>query len=329
MGSSGGGGGTGIVEYPAYMETIHSDWLDNTGTDTITSSITDIMDAAQGASPWAAATAYDPDADITALEAAIAGFDAILAGINEGTEWAALFTQAVASIIVADKAIAGITDAEIVDDSAAFGASLDNQIITTVLPRFQGGMRDINAVVSSAFVIGQAIIEGFRDTDVAKHESGLRVAAAVKNADVDVAEAQININKDVSVEQIRVSASDQMIRFLLQKYSWEEAYTKIVVEGKRIKIVAKKEENDVELKIDEADALWDLEVFQYGGNLLAAIGGGTASPSGKGPSQMQSALGGAMSGAAAGAMIGSVVPGIGTAVGAIAGAILGGGSAFL
>ena len=417
--SGGGGGGTGVVEYPAYMETIHSDWVDNTGADTSTDSVTDIMNAALGNSPWIGQTPYDPDADITAYEAAISGFDTILAGITETTEWADLFAQAVTSITIGDvtvvdesvsdavavvdstvsdvvvadktivdKSVSGITDAEIIIDSAAFGASLDDQIITTVLPRFQGGMRDINAVVSSAFVIGQSIIESFKDRDVAKHESGLRVSAEHKNADIDISVATINLSKDVSmatsnltkdtdvatvnlnknvgvatanlskdvnistsnltknvnianmnidkevkigtanlskdvnIAQIRNSAADQMIRLLIQKYAWEEAYTKIVVEGKRIKIVAKKEENDLEIKIDEADALWDLEVFQYGSNLLASIGGGTVSPGGKEPSTAQSMIGGAMSGAAAGAMLGGPWA-------AVIGGVLGAASALL
>jgi len=59
----GGGGGSGEVDYPDYMKVIHNDWLDNTGLDTLTSSITDIMEVAQGGSPWTTQAAYDPDAD--------------------------------------------------------------------------------------------------------------------------------------------------------------------------------------------------------------------------------------------------------------------------
>jgi len=85
-----GGGSSGAVSYPGYMETIHNDWLDNTGLDTITSSITDIMDTAQGASPWGAQAPYDPDADIAANQAVLTAFVAILAGITDTTSWAAL-----------------------------------------------------------------------------------------------------------------------------------------------------------------------------------------------------------------------------------------------
>lgn len=341
----GGGGGSGKVDYPDYMETIHGSWLDNGGLDTITSSVTDAMNAAYGSSPWAAAVAYDPSADITAYEAAITAFAAILAGIIDTTDWASLFTQAETSVgsssvlAVGDEAVAdavGITDAEIVDDVDAFADQLDDEIVTKVLPRFEGGMRDINAVVSSAFVIGRSVIEGFRDREVAKHASTLRVNAALKNVDVEIA----NMKKDVQVGMVNLGAeteymksylegSNQMLRLMLQRISFESEYMKTVIEGKRIKIVAEKEEADVNLKIDEDDALWDLETFQYGANVLASIGSGTSTTGIKKPSQLSSAIGGGLSGAVAGAMIGGAKGGVGGPIGAGIGAILGIGSSFL
>ena len=98
----------------------------------------------------------------------------------------------------------------------------------------------------------------------------------------------------------------------------------MLIEANRMKIVALKEQTDTDLKYDEADATWDLEVFQYGCNVLASIGGGVASPKGsKQPSTSQSMIGGALSGAAAGGMIGGL-PGalIGGVLGA-AGGLLG------
>lgn len=299
----GSGGSSGAVSHSAYLETVHNDWLDDTGVDTITSSMTAIMNAAQGSSPWTAQVPYDPDTDITAYEAAIAAFAAILAGITDTTDWAALHTQAGTSID-------GLEDAEITADVTAFGNELDDQITTITLPRFQRGMQDINAVVSSAFVLGQSNIEAFRDRDVAKHSSGLRVAAITQRS------------------QLYLEASKQMLQLMLQRISFEDSYMKTVIEGKRIKIVAKKEENDVGMQIDEKDALWDLEIFNYGSNLLAGISGGTTAP--LRPSLAQSAIGGALSGAAAGAMIAGASEGaIAGPVGMIAGGVLGAASAFL
>jgi len=108
-----------------------------------------------------------------------------------------------------------------------------------------------------------------------------------------------------------------MMQIMLQNIGWQESYVRMSLEANRIKIVAMKEQTDRDAALDEEDALWDLEVFQYGANVLAAISGGTSSPKVKEPSALQSALGGAMSGAAAGWMIGG---GYGAAIGAVIGA---------
>jgi hypothetical protein len=89
-------------------------------------------------------------------------------------------------------------------------------------------------------------------------------------------------------------------------------------------IVAKRDELADQLSYDEQDAKWYLEAFQYGANVMGAIGGGTALPANKRPSAAVSGLAGALSGAASGAAVGSAFPGYGTVIGAGVGAIVGG-----
>ncbi len=302
--SGGGGGGSGAVDYPAYMKTVHGNWLDSGGSDSLVLSVTAAMNAAHGSSPWISHDAYDPDADITAYFATLADFQAIIAGISDTADWVTLYNQAVATIEPA-------TDAVIDADVAAFADRLDDELTTKVLPRFRAGMRDINAVVSSSFVIGQGVIEGFRTRDVAKHASGLRM--------------------QITADRTRqyMEATNSMLQLMMQRISWEETYAKTFIEAKRIKIVAKKEQHKEDAEFDHSDALWDLEVFQYGANLLASIGGGTAQP-GKQPSMAQSMIGGALSGAAAGGMIAGASGGaIAGPVGIGVGAALGLASGFL
>jgi hypothetical protein len=115
---------------------------------------------------------------------------------------------------------------------------------------------------------------------------------------------------------------------MMHRIGWEESYSRAIVEAMRIKIVAKKEEADQNAVIDEEDAKWDLEVFQYGSNVMAAISGGTSMGSMKGTSKAASVLGGAMTGAAGGAMVagatyGSAAGPYGAAIGAVLGAAVG------
>ena len=324
MGGSSGGGSSGAVDYPDYMKDWHKDVLGSgaLGGDDVTG----VMAAALGASPYAGAVAFDPDTDITAWEAAITGFDAILAGVDPTVDWAALFAAAGAAIAVADiAAVAGITEALITADSLAFSDNLDDEITTKVLPRYEGGMRDINAVVSSAFVIGEGIIEAFRTRDVAKHESALRISAASENANIDLKVGEINTKKNIAVAGLEIEAASQMVRMFLQNIAWEEGLARLVVDSRRMKIIAKSEEATQNIDYDAADDRWDLEVFKYGGNMLAAIGSASVSEGMKGPSKMQSAMGGAMSGAATGAMVGTAFgnPVAGAVVGGVIGAGMG------
>ena len=57
---------------------------------------------------------------------------------------------------------------------AAEGALIDDEIETTSLPRLQTGMRDMNAVMSSSFVVGKSLIEDTRTKMVAKFSADLK-----------------------------------------------------------------------------------------------------------------------------------------------------------
>jgi hypothetical protein len=332
----GGGSSAGAVDYPDYMKAAHEDWLTQSAADSIEDSITGVMNTALGGSPWGVQLAYDPDADIAASQAMIDTFAATLAGMSDTVDWAALVTQAITSIgakysaVVADKAITNISEANIVAAVSAFEDVLDDELTTRILPRFRRGMQDINAVVSSAFPIGEAVLEAFKNRDVAKFESDLRlkkvdVELEIEKANLakDISVAEMNLRSDLEYEKMYLEGSSQMLRLMVQRIAWLEGNVRTTIEANRIKIVAKKEENDVNMEIDKDDALWDLEVFQYGANLLAGISGGTAQS--QKPSKAASAIGGAMSGASTGAMIGSAIPGLGT----VAGGIIGGAAGLL
>jgi len=275
----GGGGSSGAVSWPVYMQDTHADWLNDSGADAISSSITAIMNAAIGNSPWATEVAYDPDTDLTALLAAPNVLQTLVTLLSTGTTLDALVSNILSDTYI-DTAV------------TEYAADLDARLNAEVIPRFEAGMRDINAVVSSAFVIGKALIEENQDRQVALYSSQLHLKAK----------------------------SDDSLKIVMMKLEYQKAVSQMIAEAYRIKIVAKKEETDMNLKIGESDAMWDLDVFKSGAAMLAAISGGV--PSEKLPSQGASMLGGALSGAAAGAMIAGPW-------GAAGGAVLGAASSLL
>lgn len=290
----------GRVDFPTHMKTVHQDWLDQTGTDTVTSSMVDVMNAALGTNPHAATTAYEPTDRLNSMDTAVAAFNSRVDALDPEGSWEDAVDAAVT------KADGGVFDDTYLDaDVTAFGNNLDDQIENIVLPRFQGGMRDVNAVMSSAFVIGESTIEAMRNRDVAKYATELRI----KN----------NFQRNDFV----LKGAEAILRDTMSQVEMEKSVAHYTVEAKRLRIVAEKEQRDVDISIGINAARWDLETFQYGANLLASIGGGTVVPSGaasSSPSKAQSALGGALAGAAVGSSVGG---GWGALIGGALGGISG------
>ena len=290
----------GVVDFPAHMKTIHQDWLDNTGTDAVTSSMNLSMHAALTTDPHTGMTAYDPTTQLDAMDTAVAAFNSLVDALDYEQDWEDAVAAAAAQVdlVVFD-------DVYVDADIAAFANNLDDQIDNIVLPRFQGGLRDINAVMSSAFVVGEALIEGMRDRDVAKYGTDLRV--------------KLNFQRNDFV----LKGTESMLRDNIARIELEKSVTHYTMEANRIRAVALKEKKDTENVITIDGGKWELEVWQYGANLLAAIGGGTVVPSGgSSPSKTQSAIGGALAGASAGGAIGG---GWGALIGGVLGGAAGGG----
>jgi len=360
MGGS-GGSGSGQIGYPAYIELLHSDWLQGFG---VVPNMQDTMQAAMGASPFAAAVPYDPDADIATYIAAVGNLDIVIGSFIGTTDLimnpvsmpVVSVTPPTVSVTIPSK----ITEAAITTDTAKLEAQLDAlkmaRLTGDVIPRFEAGMRDINATVSSAFVIGRAMIESDADAEVtrdtASHGSKLRIAVSptavevaeievkksqlsIQASDIEVKESQLNIqaaDSDLKESHLDLQNRDFVFRVQQARVEFERMLAQLTLEANRIKIVAKKEEMDDIIEYDVADAKWDLEVFTYGGNLLAAPGGGVSIPTGTRNNKAASAIGGALSGAAMGAaagLMGGPLSPITSTGGAIIGGLLGLGAGLM
>ena len=103
--------------------------------------------------------------------------------------------------------------------------------------------------------------------------------------------------------QALMADKDYAYRSAVSDVEYQKAIATLGVEVQRLKIVAKKEQTEAEADFDEKDAKWDLEVFQYGANVLASAAGGTVQhPSSSKNNKTVSAIGGAVTGAAVGGM---------------------------
>lgn len=301
MASAGGGSSAGRIDFPTHMKTIHQDWLNQTGTDTIEASMVDKMNACMGSSPYTSMTAYDPTTPLGAMDTAVGAFNTRVDALDYDGDWEAAVSTAVAK---ADAAV--FDDTYVNADIAAFRSTIDDQIENLVLPRFQGGMRDVNAVMSSAFVIGESIIESMATNDITKYGTDLRLKFNLQRNDFILKGVEAVLRNQYAIVELEKNVAH---------------YT---VEAQRMRVAALKEKKDTENMIDVKDGRWDIETFQYGANLLASIGGGTVLPKAvDGPSSAFSAIGGALSGGALGSAVSGGNPWI-TGGGALIGGLLGG-----
>lgn len=194
----GGGGSTGSVAYPSFIETAWKDFYDDTGGDSLTESLISILEAAtNGGNPFTGETSFDPNAALTLVanspldtmqdehDAAVA----VVSALAEQTDWDAIITKAftevdtqltdpsssidtvVASVV--SKALANATSlmtaAVTAATSAATSSSLDSAVAAYTnaqkaeflsgVGRWAAGMAEANAAEGSAYVIGLGLIE--------------------------------------------------------------------------------------------------------------------------------------------------------------------------
>lgn len=328
----GSGGSSGKVEYPRYLESRHAMWLDAVYSD---------IDVAN---PYTSKNAPSISA-LTSTSSANTDFKAYLDGRKADIQgW--LASGAVASPEVTalaaeiDDAIAALTSSTTAegylnDQIAALNAVDDLagavDVETVLYPRFEAGMRDINAVQSSAHVIGKALIESDYASRMIQSKYEMLGTARVAAAKTAI-DKQSLINDLRKLRATLASVIDQSYNEARKMLAgldpfYDSLYARIIDLG-RLTVIAEYEQAAMDADFDEKAGRWKLENWQTACNVMAAISGGTA-VSTKGTNKIQSALAGGLSGAAAGAMIGAQLAAPMPMAGAVIGATIGIGAALL
>jgi len=255
----GGGGGGGPIRYAPYLEEKHKSFLDL---------YPDLRDEAIDDNPYDDYVSLDVDPAFLGAQL-ISDFPALydlygthMTGIVVEDIWEQSFEDTVNAPSVHDLIVAE-------------GALLDDDIETNSLPRFQAGMRDLNSVMSSTYVIGKALIEEGKVKAMAKFASGVRT-------------------------QLIPTTLEKMRSHL----DWHKTIVMNYAEIIKLYYSAKMDTVDANLTTQSKDALWPFTVLEFERAAIGALEGAAASGGVAGASTAQKAIGGAMSGAAAGAMVG-------------------------
>ena len=278
--SSGGGGSSGKVDFPDHMKVAHKDWLDDTGTDNMTFSIVDLMNTAMtGNSPYNGYAPKEPDAAFFESGNTLANYRTPYELLSCFDQWG---IDAAFDTYMADDA-SYITAA-----IAAYSDSLDDEVNTTLLPKFKAGMANINATMASTFVIGAAQIWDSKGKKVAETEANIRLQRLQQGA-------------EISLKRIGALVD------------WRRTITSMSAELARLYLAASFERDNNYYEKLHKDATWDMEMYSYGTQVMACISGTASTVN---TPQKASALGGAISGALSGAAAGAMVGGpVGAAIG--------------
>lgn len=267
MGSSGGGGGGGgdsrqEVRYAPYIESKHQNFLN-----TIASSRAAVIDD----SPFDNYTDINVDDGFFGVGYILSSFPSLydmygkfMAGLDIGALWDQMYEDTVNSPVT-EKLVA--TEAALMDDD----------IDTNVIPRLQTGMRDINAVMSSSYIIGKSIVEDARVKSLSKFSAGLKY----------------NL---ISVASSRWSTH----------LEWNKSVVGMYSELMKFYFSAKTDIDEVNYTMAVKDRLWPFTVLDFERAALGALQGAINSKTDvAGASTTAKVLSGALSGAAMGAMVGS------------------------
>jgi hypothetical protein len=295
-GSGGGGGGSGAVSWPQYFMDTHSAWLNDSGSTSLSSSAADAINSALSANPFTGISAYDPQDQLNLLDAEFVATRDMIEALDPVVDWHDYVVNVKA---VLDDHVFSSTALDAAE--VAFNAAIDAEYALTTLPRFQRGMQDVNAVMSSAYVVGKAILD----------------AEVVRKKATFSSELRLQSYRDE--RQMILASAESLAKLVMNTMDLRKSTVILSSDVKKFSTVALKERIEQNAHYDESEAKWDLDVLTYGFNFLASGHGGVAGPSVNKATPLQSAIGGMMSGAAVGGMVGW---GLG-ASGAITGTALG------
>jgi len=309
MGGSSGGGSSGKVSWPAHLMSRHSYWMNGLEYNASESeretlepgvNVEQSLEEAYDESPYDNITGFDPSDELGELKNRIFAFATTLAGIDPQGVWENF-------VSVAKTQVESILDDDYQDDLVELFEDVQRPTFNRTVSQFTSGMQDINAVQSSAFVFGLANLS---------RDFNRRIAAYA---------TEIGFQAYKDKLTLITQGVTQLTETLFNKLNMQQTGEHLTAEVSRLSIIAQKEYTDTEAEYTVKDSLWNLDLWQYASNMLAAASGGTNAAGMNTPSKGQSALAGALSGAGLGAMVTPNNP----VVGAAAGAAIGGTAGYL
>ena len=224
---------------------------------------------AVGGNPFTGATAYSPDTDIATAQDAVDDLQADLA-----SGWTAFLTSAMEGIdatIASPVEFDGMTN--VISDRIRTQQNKDQS-------RFNARALDIGAIQSSTYAMSLVQLE---------QQTRDRVYEFMTGQENKLLDARLQLLGALGGTRL-----DGM-----------RAITAAQGQLSQLTVVAKSEEQQINQQWENAEATWDLDLFQYGNNVLASIAGAASSAKQQSQTSLQKGMGAVMMGGATSLALGA------------------------
>jgi hypothetical protein len=250
-GGGGGGGGTFVVRYAPYLESAHTVLLNHGSGDYPRYSVVGAMNQLFNNSPYSSYTSLNIDpaflgsAKISAYDCLFDLFYKQMSGIDGYTLWTTIYNNTAYG-------------PNIQQAVAAHAIMLDDDLNINIMPAFLAGMRDINAVMSSAFIDGRAIIYDSRIKSLNKFASDLQIRA--------------------------MELSTQIWTKILD---WHKVIVDTYQNILQVYYATHIEQDKANIGYSAQNSLWNINLFAYAKDILSALNGAAATSKPNQPDWMQ------------------------------------------
>lgn len=279
MSSGGGGGdsGTNVTRYAPYIEAKHETFLTNSESFGIT------------------ARANNPYTDYVGLDFddAFYGAGYIMSSFPSLYDMFGKFMAGLDIEVLWDQVLYDVQNSDTIQASViAHRTILNEDLEQNILPRFKEGMRDINAVMSSSFVNGKAILEKGISNKLAEFDANLRYKLLPVAAEV-----------------------------FSKHLAWNSGMISQYLEVMKLAILTKFDTDNTNYNYALKDIMFPFTTLEQERANLGALQGAVSGSAGGGEASTgQKVLGGVMGGASLGASVGGLP---GAAIGGVLGGIAG------
>lgn len=269
------------VRYAPYLEGHHQVLLDT---------YQDFMESQL----WDTENRADPYAEYTELdmEAAFFGSGYVISSYPSLYDMYGKFMAGLDVEVLFDQVFEDTINGTVVSEAISQEAErLSDQIDEEAAPRLETGLRDINSIVSSSFIIARSNMETERLRTLSKYSA------------------------DLKVKLIPVVA-ERWTRHL----AWNSDVVKTYAEIMKFYITQKMDTDNHNLEVSVKSTMWPYTVLEQYRLAVGTLTGAQNIREGvQGASKAQKVVGGAMSGAAVGSTWGPVGAGIGAGIGGLLG----------